>query len=330
MNYSRTMTAAALAAVLFSFVLAPLMAGGDSEVKVKPRTVRIAALKGPTGLGMIKLFDAQPVLGENVKPEYTAYAAPDVLLPKLLTGETDIAAIPANLAANLYNKKIPYRLTAVIGTGMLSLITTDPAIKSLEDLKGREVQNTAKGSTPEFIFRHILEKKGLDKDVKVLFKYSHIELAQTLMAGKETVGILPEPFATKVLLGNKNARIAADLQKEWETLHKEAPVYPMTALVVREALLRDRPDVLDRFIEEYKKSQDWVKANPKAAGAVADRLGFGFSESDAEEAVPRCKLAYIPAQEAKPLLEAEYSVFLKFAPEAIGGKIPDAEFYAAR
>lgn len=323
-------TIAAAAAVFFAIAIFPLSAGGGSEAPAKPRTVKIAALKGPTGLGMIRLFQDKPVLAENVSAEYAAYAGPDTLLPKLLTGETDIAAIPANLAANLYNKKIPYRLVAVIGTGMLSLVTTDPAIKSLEDLKGREVQNTAKGSTPEFIFRHILEKKGLDKDVRVSFKYGHIELAQTLIAGRETIGVLPEPFVTKVLLANKSARIAVDLQKEWETLHPEAPVYPMTALVAREALLRDRPDVLDKFIAAYKVSQDWVKANPKAAGAAAEKLSFGISESEAEEAVPRCRLVYIPAAEAKTLLGAEFSVFMKFAPEAIGGKIPDADFYVVR
>jgi len=323
-------TIAAAAAVFFTIAIFPLAAGGGSEAPAKPKIVKIAALKGPTGLGMVKLFLDKQSFGDSVTVQYAAYAGPDTLLPKLLTGETDIAAIPANLAANLYNKKIPYRLVAVIGTGMLSLVTTDPAIRTIDDLRGREVQNTAKGSTPEFIFRHILEKKGLDKDVRVSFKYGHIELAQTLIAGRATAGVLPEPFVTKVLLANKSARIAVDLQKEWEALHPEAPVYPMTALVVREALLRDRPDVLDKFIAAYKVSQDWVKANPKAAGAAAEKLAFGISEAEAEEAVPRCRLVYIPATESKPLLGAEFSVFMKFAPEAIGGKIPDADFYAVR
>jgi NitT/TauT family transport system substrate-binding protein len=290
-------------------------------------TLQVAALKGPTGIGMIKLFEDKPSLGGGVSAEYTAYASPDLVVPRLIKGEIDIAALPGNLAANLYNRIAAYSLVGIIGNGVLYLVSTDPGLTSLESLRGRSVQNIAKGSTPEFVVRHILEKKGLSQDVDVQFRYSHAELAQLLIAGRQTTAILPEPFVSKVLLASPAAHIAADFQKEWAALHPEQPLYPMSVIVAKKSLFAEQPAALEKFVEACKNSRDWVAANPGLAGALAEKFDFGLSASDAEAAIPRCNLVFVEASRARRLLEEFLGVFLDFAPEAIGGKLPDEGFY---
>jgi NitT/TauT family transport system substrate-binding protein len=167
-------------------------------------------MKGPTGIGMIRLFEDKPSLGEGISTEYTAYGSPDLVVPRMIKGEIDIAALPGNLAVNLYNRNAAYGLVGIIGNGVLYLVSTERELTSLESLRGGSVQNIARGSTPEFVVRHILEKKGLAGDVDVQFRYNHAELAQLLIAGRETRGILPEPFVSKVLLASPSAHIAAD------------------------------------------------------------------------------------------------------------------------
>jgi NitT/TauT family transport system substrate-binding protein len=290
--------------------------------------LQVAAIKGPTGIGMVKLFEDPPAVGEGIVTGFTAYASPDVLVPKLIQAEVDIAALPGNLAVNLYNRGAPYSLLGIIGNGMLYLLTSDPGVTSLESLAGKTVQNVGKGSTPEFIVRHILDKKGLAIDVQ--YRYAHAELAQLFIAGRETTAILPEPFATKALLAKPGTRIAADFQKEWAALHPRQPVYPMTVLVAKKTLFRELPHALENFVREYRKSQAWVKANPEAAGALAEKFGFGIGAKDAVQAIPRCNLVFVDAAQARPLLEEFLSVFLEFAPEAVGGKLPDEVFYTVR
>ena len=320
---------AAFSAVILAITPAEVPAKGRYEEPSRPLIVRTAAFRGPTGLGMIRMFEDRPSLGQGVESEYTAYGSPDVLVPRLINREVEIAALPVNLAVNLYNRGVPIRLLAVIGNGLLYMVGTDESVTSLESLRGRTVQNVAKGSTPEFIFSRILDLRNLSGQVTVEFRYGHAELAQTLIAGRETVGILPEPFATKVLLANPRARLIADLQKEWARFHPEVPSYPMSVLVAVNTLIEERPGIVGRFLEEYRKSADWVAANPAEAGALAEKFAFGITRADAEQAVPRCGLTFVPAREAKPALEGLLAIFLKFAPESIGGKLPDEGFYAA-
>ena len=70
-----------------------------------PASYSIAALKGPTAMGLVKLMkDSES--GETTGNEYTFTLAgsADEVTPALLKGELDMACVPANLAAVLYNK----------------------------------------------------------------------------------------------------------------------------------------------------------------------------------------------------------------------------------
>jgi NitT/TauT family transport system substrate-binding protein len=328
--------------VLAGFMPFPLCAKGaweDSSADGGAVTLQVAALKGPTGIGMIKMFRDRPPLGANVGAEYTAYGSPDVLVPRLVKGEVDIAALPGNLAANLYNRGAPYRLAGIIGNGVLYLVSTDAEVVSLESLAGRTVQNVARGATPEFVVRHILEKRGLAASVDVRFQYNHAELAQLLIAGRETLGVLPEPFASKVLGAARGARIVVDFQKEWAAIHGGQGLYPMSVLVARKSLYagNDGDDgagrddrlsgALENFLVEFRKSQEWVVSKPLEAGVLAEELQFGLTAAEAAAAIPRCNLVFVDAAAARPVLEEFLGIFLDFAPESIGGKLPDEGFY---
>ncbi|MDR1624898.1 MAG: ABC transporter substrate-binding protein [Spirochaetia bacterium] len=323
----KTMCVAALLAAGVSFSLCAKGAREEVPPNTAALTLQVAAMKGPTGIGMIKMFRDRPPLGEGVGAEYTAYASPEVLVPRLVKGELDVAALPGNLAANLYNRGAPYRLAAVIGNGVLYLVSTDPSVDSLESLAGKTLQNVARGATPEFVVRHILREKGLEASVGLRFQYNHAELAQLLVAGRETTAVLPEPFATKVLRAAPGARIVADFQKEWAAVHGGRGLYPMSVLVAKKSLYEGDARVLGNFLAEFRKSQEWVLSRPGEAGVLAEKLQFGLSAEEAAAAIPRCNLVFEDSASARSALEEFLGVFLDFAPESIGGKLPDEGFY---
>ena len=107
-------------------------------------TVRLAALTGPTAMGMAKIFsDADAGTAAN-DYEYALYGAADELTPQLLQGSVDIAAVPLNLASVLYNKTSGgVKLCAVGVLGVLYITEFNgDTVQSLADLRGKTVYAT--------------------------------------------------------------------------------------------------------------------------------------------------------------------------------------------
>ena len=128
-------------------------------------TLNVAALKGPTGIGMVKLMkDAKDGATAN-KYNFTLAGAPDEITAKFASGEFDIAAVPVNLAAALYNKtKGNAQVMAVNTLGVLYILENGNSIHSISDLKGKTIYATGKGATPEYILNYLLEQNGIDPE----------------------------------------------------------------------------------------------------------------------------------------------------------------------
>lgn len=291
--------------------------------------VTVYALRGSSGVGMIRLFDTPPqVEGTAIRVE--ALASPDLMAAKFLSGEARVGILPPNVAAKLASSGRPVRVAAVVGTGMLSLLSTNPAVRSLDDLKGRTVEVAGQGATPDYVFRRILIRRGLnpDRDLKLGYALAYPEIAQALIAGRIELALLPEPFATMARLGTASLVEVADIQAEWAAAGGSA-LYPMTVLVVDASFAEKSPAALRSIMEAYRESIAWVLANPAAAGALVEKHDLGLKASVAAAAIPKSSYAFIPAVEARPALEALYRAFLEYAPVSIGGKMPADSFYMA-
>jgi len=321
-----------IAILLTINLTAALFAGGAKEEPapqlVGPQTLKVAALKGPTAFSMIKMFEEAPALGENVTTEFELLPSPDAAVAKLVQGELDIAVLPLNLTAVLYNKDLPYRLGATTGSGVLYLVTTRDDVNSWQDLAGRTVYNLSKGATPDLVFSHLLRRKGLTpgKDLEVNFSYSHTELAPALIEGLVDTAVLPEPFVTMVLAKNPEARIALDLQKEWQSVSEKGTTYPMTGLLIKDSLAA-QPELVAAFLDAYRDSVDFVTEYPTEGGALVEKHKVGLPASLAAKAIPRLNISLVPAMEAKEAVMDYFSVLFDQNPASIGGKLPDANYF---
>ena len=125
----------------------------------------VACMTGPTGIGMAKLMaDAEAKTTANNYSFTVATAATDIT-GKFLNGEINIASVPTNVAATLYNKSEgKVRMLAVNTYGVLSILEKGDTIKSVADLKGKTVYSTGKGQNPEFILKYILTENGIEEE----------------------------------------------------------------------------------------------------------------------------------------------------------------------
>lgn len=99
-----------------------------------------------------------------------------------------MAAIPANLAATLYQKTNGgIQVMAVNTLGVLYVVEKGNTVHSFADLRGRTILSTGKGTTPEYVLRYLLRKNGLDpdKDVKIEYYSEASEVTAQMAAGQE-------------------------------------------------------------------------------------------------------------------------------------------------
>lgn len=295
-----------------------------------PKPIVVAALKGPSGIGMVKLFETPPDPGDGSTIRIIAATSADLVTAKLISGEYDAGTLPVNLAAKLYNSGIPMKLAAIVGDGMVSFLSADPAIVSLADLRGRTVNVAGQGATPDFLFRSLLEGAGIEpgKDIRLDYSLPYPEAASALAAGEIANAILPEPFATMARSANRTLRSPIDLAALW-TRRTGQRSYPMTAFVVSSRLATERPRAARAILAAYSDSIRWVLADPVAAGALAEKDGLGITAAVAAEAIPLSAYVFTSALEARPAIEALLGVFLAEAPVSVGGRLPDDGFYAS-
>jgi len=308
---------------------APVVA---APVDTAPAALRAAALVGPSGIGMAYLFGNPPDLGGGTVVTFEAAGSVDVMLPKLLKGELDIGILPPNVAAKLYNLQAgSVVLGAVVGNGMISLVTRDDSVKTLADLAGKTVSVVGQGATPEYVMRTLLEKSGLAAGSVILdYSIPATEIGAALIGGKIGYALVPEPFATIAVMngasGDKPVRRAILLRDAWKA-NGLGDDFPMTVCVIRTDYAKQHPGTVRKFLEAYRASIAWTVANPVEAGQYVEKAALGLKAPIAAKAIPASNYVFMTALEGRTSVEKLLSVFLGMAPEAIGGKLPDEGFY---
>ena len=347
---SKTILSLGLWALLV-FIGSPLFAGGSAATpaltepaipaQVEPAAAQpgitdgsplvIGAFRGPTAVGLAKVISEGLTLPGGGPTNIELVGTPDVMIARLVNQEVDLAVLPANLAARLYNGGQPLVLAAITGTGMLSVLSTDLSISSIADLRGRQVHVTGQGSTPDYVFKAILRSETLvpGADLTLDFTMSYPEITASLVAGRIETAVLPEPFSTMAQMQNPQVAKVVDLQEAWAQIPGNPPDYPMTALVVRKQVWESRPADVEAFLIAYEQSLQWVQDNPADGGALVGSLDIGIPGPIAARAIPTSGYTYLSADlpTTKELAEGLFRVLLDLEPASIGGKLPDLGFY---
>lgn len=322
-----------------------LMVGGltacnnttSDEVKTPPATeqttIKIAALKGPTAMGMAKMIHDQKDL-ETKAYDIEVLNAVDEVIPKVATGEVDIAAVPSNVSSALYNKTEGKIVTLAINTlGVLYVVENGDTVHSVSDLKGKTIYSSGKGATPEYVLNYILKGNGLDpeKDVTIEYKSEHAECLAALTNDKNGIAVLPQPFVTAAQMKNDGLRVALDFTKEWTVVNESHPdqktgVLITGVIVAQKEFVEQNPELVKAFLEDYKKSIEFTNSNIDEAAALIAEADI-VPEPIAKRAIPLCNIVYIDGGNMKELLGGYLNVLYEANPKSIGGKLPGEEFY---
>ncbi len=306
-------------------LMSAVLLGGCATKPVEP--LEVAALNGPTGIGMVQMLEEMEG-AENPKYNIVLYQSPDEIVGKVVSGELDIACVPSNLGAVLYNKtEGGIKLLGMNTLGVLYIVENGQTVQNIEDLKGKTILSSGKDSTPEFVLNYILNEAGLvpGEDVTVEFMGNHSDIASKLMAEEGTIALLPEPFVTTVLAKDENIRMAIDVNEAWNNLNQMD--LPMGIIIANANVVKDNAKGIEAFLKDYEASVKFVDENLEDAAALVEKFGIVPNAALAKVAIPKCNIVYRDSSDSEDSLNKFYEILEQANPKAVGGKLPDEAFY---
>ena len=288
--------------------------------------VRVAGLIGPTGMSLA------PMMAQNEGVyAFTLAAAPEQLVGEIVAGNVDIAAVPTNLAAVLYNRtKGAVQMLAVNTLGVLYVLEKGDTVHTAADLSGKTIVTAGQGAVPEYVLNYILDKNGIT-DATVEYKSEHNEVNSLAASGMADLVMLPQPMATALLLKDAGFRVALDITEQFalaaEKDGKPGTVLSMGALVVQASFAQQHPDKVAAFLEEYSLAVTFVNEEPAKAAVDIVSAGILPSEKVAEAAIPLCNIVFVVGEEMKDSIDPLMEILYEADAKSVGGAVPDDAFY---
>lgn len=272
-------------------------------------------------------------LGEVVSEVTTeAWTTPDVLRTVLVNGDTEVAAVPTYVGANLYNRGVDYRLVAVVVWGLLWLVGPEGTPAEWESLRGQTVMVPFPNDMPDLVFQYLAAANGMTPgvDFEVEYYAQAPEIVGRLVSGAGEWAVLPEHATTLALAkaGQNNQSLGRvfDFQAEWAAVTGTSPRIPQAGIVVRGDLADDRPDVVAALLDELERAVGQVNAaDPDTLAALSEASGLPAPMIG--KIIPRLNLDVVAADEARPDLERFFTELAALSSEIIGGKLPESGFY---
>lgn len=257
--------------------------------------------------------------------DYSAVSA------SLNQGDYDIATVPSNVAAILYNNpdmKEKVKVISIGNLGLLYVLTTDPTISTMEDLKGLTVYSIGEGGPPEYTFEYLLDQYDLADEVNFSFRSTPFEVLNLLQEEPNSIALLPQPFVEVAKMLVPDLRVAINVTDAWDALNTDSGAQSVTTVtVVRTAFLEEHEQAVKEYLELAKQSTDYCLEHLDEAAQWTDDYETFLNPEIAKNAIPECNIVTITGQEMKDILSGFLQIIYDFNPDAVGGSMPDDDFY---
>lgn len=293
------------------------------------KDVRVKTYNGLPAISICKLIKEEENIKSSYKTSYTIESNENKLLESLNKKQIDIALVPTDMAAKVYNKNSSYQICASIGQGSYYLVTSDPEVRGFNStLINKEIAIAGESSMTDNIVKAILKKNNIDETL-VKFKYTNTvpELVKTLTLGEIYTGIVPETSLTSLLYKHSGLKILASTNDAYENTFDISEGYPQFSVIVRKDFAKNNKEYVNKFLSKLKESIEFVNNNPLQAGAYGEELKIPIKPQILSKAIKRCNLKFIEIDKFKQNYEYFFDILYNYNNEAVGGTVPDESIY---
>jgi NitT/TauT family transport system substrate-binding protein len=300
----------------------------------KLANITLVGTIGPMAIPLAYIQENNLLASVAEKTTFTLWENPDQLRAIISGGQGDFVSLPANGAATFYNKGTKLALLDNTIWNILYVVSADASIKTVADLKGKEVVVPYQGAIPDAQFRFICSKQGVDpdKDLTIYYAPSPVQASQLLLSGQKSIALLSEPSATTVIQKGQSQGMTfyrnLNIADQWDIATGGKGRTPVAGTIALGAI-KDNPEAVSVFEQQYAAAVEWMLKNPDAAGQLGAKVlaAQGFTAPAITESIKYTVWQYTPARDAKADLVAFFTQLMQFDPNYVGGKLPDAAFY---
>ncbi|MBT9160170.1 MAG: ABC transporter substrate-binding protein [Dehalococcoidia bacterium] len=304
-----------------------------AETERLPKLILVAP-PGPMAIPAAYLVVNNRLAAVAEEVELVIWANPAQIKAIVAGGQGDFVTMPSNLASIFYNKEMGVQLLDISVWNVLYLISSDPAVETLADMRGETIAVPFKGAMPDLMLQILSERQGIDPLVDFDLNYvaDPMQAAQLLLAGVVEHAVIAEPLATTVVLqtGDQPRRLyrAIRFDAEWARVVGEEIKTPIAGTVAL-SRIQHRPDVIDEFIRQYRLAVEWMLENPEQAGLMAEEHlpALGFKAGPVAASLANITWDHVQARDAREDLEAFFTILMGLSPGVVGGALPDDGFY---
>jgi NitT/TauT family transport system substrate-binding protein len=235
----------------------------------------VLGMSGWTGFQPLKLAELAGIFKKNGVDIEIRFIAPVQRSAALASGALNAAATTVDQHIVWTSAGIPTVQVALIdkSNGGDGLVVRNN-IRSIKELKGKEVNVDGPGTVQHFMLSYILEKNGMSIQDVIRVTLGAQPAAQAFVAGQGDAAITYEPYLSTV-------RAKPDAGKILVT-SKEYPVV-VDVLVFKKDFIEKHPKVVKATVDSFFEALDMIKSQPDKSyelmGSVVKQPGDAFAKS---------------------------------------------------
>jgi len=198
---------------------------------------------------------------------YESYVTGMALASALARGDIQVAYMCLIPAINVYaNARVPIKIVAGTHKYGYGLVVNPDKIKSIKDLERSDIRLgcVREGGAVDVLLHKTIDRYNLDEK-KILNNIQRMNPPKQILAinsGQLDAAFLPEQWAT--MAEESGFKMLLMSQEVW-------PEMQGSVLVVKEELIRDHPEVVEKLVKISQKATDWINQYPQEAAEIVAR-----------------------------------------------------------
>jgi ABC-type nitrate/sulfonate/bicarbonate transport system substrate-binding protein len=193
----------------------------------------------------------------------------------------------------------------------------DPAIKSVQDLKGKTVAVTQAAASTDYATRIVLRRFGLvpDKDVKILYAGNMPALVTTVKSGNAVAGLMSAPTTIQATdMGMKEILNVTELNIP----------FLFVGVCTTKKIIQQKPDQISRFMRAYLEALAIIRTDKETTYKAMAK----FLKTDNRQTLESIYDDYGSAYQRVPLItRQEVQAVLEVVKSAKGAQAKPEVFY---